>query len=368
MPKFTFDAQRYPTDPGCYLMKDSKSKVIYVGKAKNLRRRLATYFQKRRKRWNIRQLVPRIRDIEVILVTNETESLVLENNLIKHYKPRYNRALKRESSGYYYIVVTDEEFPRFVPFRKHRVNKQLHDLDCQGYRRRFGPYLSVRFRDVLLEYVADKFQIRTCQPMPAKVCLRYHMHHCNGICEQRVTSAENAPAVERAIAFLSHDQTEIVQEMKNQMQAYAESLEFERAKWIRDRVEVLERTLQKQVVERDIDYDEDVIYFSDDAKVVVANVKHGALWHLAFFDLPPKQSKDEAYREFILDQYAEDCPRELVVNRLKAPADIAMSLTTESGSPVRITVPESGDKLDLLKICEVNYKYRTSELIERPSS
>src|SRR5579884_849728 len=106
MMQFDFDPQRYPTQPGCYLMKDAAGKVIYVGKAKNLQRRLTSYFQIRLRRRRLRRLIAEISDVEVIIVNSEVEALVLENNLIKHHKPRYNRMLTDDESGYYYLALT----------------------------------------------------------------------------------------------------------------------------------------------------------------------------------------------------------------------------------------------------------------------
>ena len=176
---FSFDAKRYPTAPGCYLMKDGAGRILYIGKAKSLRHRLSSYFRTTLRERRTRQLVSRIAEIEVILVHSEIEALVLENNLIKQHQPRYNRLLRAEDSGYTYIVLTDEPYPRFAPFRKFRPNLVLGD---EAEARRFGPYLSSHYRDILLEYVNAAFQLRTCQPLGARLCLRFHMHKCSGIC------------------------------------------------------------------------------------------------------------------------------------------------------------------------------------------
>ncbi|HEY3341386.1 MAG TPA: GIY-YIG nuclease family protein, partial [Anaerolineae bacterium] len=154
--KFSFDARRYPAVPGCYLMKNGSGQVIYVGKAKNLRRRLCSYFSAAAY-GKTRRLAAHVRDIEVILVNNETESLILENNLIKRYKPVYNVMLMRDSSGYAYIVLTGERYPRCVIYRKNRANQTLEHIDEVTPSRRFGPYVSRRYRDALLNFVNEYF-------------------------------------------------------------------------------------------------------------------------------------------------------------------------------------------------------------------
>jgi excinuclease ABC subunit C len=362
MTRFDFDAKRYPTQPGCYLMKDAGGQVIYVGKAKNLRRRLGSYFRSpgkggpRRRDRKTARLVAHVADIEVILVNNEAESLILENNLIKEYKPRYNRKLIKEDTGYYYIAVTEEDLPRFVPYRKKRLNKRLKG---QAIGRRFGPYTSFRFREVLLEYVCDNFQIRTCQPMPQRVCLRYHLDKCGGICEQKVSAEAYADAVGQAATFLSREHADLIRHMKSRMWEHVEQLEFEKAQRIRDQVEALENTLEKQVVERDVQHDQDIVYFGE-RKVLVTRAKRGMIQDLRLFDLDPANHYAEACEHFLLSHYAQDGPGELIVNRLRDPGRVEQALAAAYGHRVRITLPTQGVACELFKFCKLNYDYRVS--------
>jgi excinuclease ABC subunit C len=184
-------------------MADAGGQIIYVGKARNLRRRLASYFQPQPAPDRTRQLVSAIASIEVVLVNNETEALVLEHNLIKHHRPRYNRALIDDDTGYFYIALTDEALPRLVPYRKHRSNRALiQGGETVGIARLFGPYVSRDYRDRLLGFVADHCRLRTCAPLPSRVCLRYHLSTCGGICEGKVAAPEYAAAVAAAVALL----------------------------------------------------------------------------------------------------------------------------------------------------------------------
>jgi excinuclease ABC subunit C len=332
-----------------------------VGKAKNLRRRLASYFQRRLKYRRIRRLVEQIRNIEVILVNNETESLVLENNLIKRHRPRYNRALMRAGSGYPYIVLTGEPFPRLLPYHKDRYNPELIQLETLAVERRFGPYLNRRIRDAILEYAIENFGLRTCQPMPKRLCLLYHLGRCCGPCEGRVTDVGYHRAVERAAAFLSTSQhTDLVREMKARMWACAEKLEFERARRIRDQVEALESLLDRQVVERDLDHDQHVIYFGE-THALRMEINRGALHGLALVELAQATADGHG---FLIEYYSRNSPPELIINQLARPTEIEAHLTAANGYPVRITLPADGITAALVELGRRNYHYRLTGLID----
>jgi excinuclease ABC subunit C len=358
MPVFRFNPKRYPTGPGCYLMKDLRGKVIYVGKAKNLRRRLASYFRQNPGYWKVERLVEEIEDIEIILVHNEVESLVLENNLIKRYRPHYNAFLVSDRSSYPYILLTRETFPRFVPFKRHLINKWLKGLKEEDCQRRFGPYLSYHFQQELLSFVAEKFKLRVCDPMPARACLFYHMGKCSAPCEGRIGEVEYALSVEAAADFLSQANTELIQGLKEHMHACADRLEFERAARLKEQITALELGMEMQVVERDIDYDQHVLYFGEE-KALVAELKKGKLLGVELSELERHASYTEACRRFVLTRYMQDqCPPELIVNHLERAAEIENGLSTIHQRPIRITIPGDGPEYELVTLCELNYRYR----------
>ena len=358
MTKFTFEGRRYPTEPGCYLMKNMQGRVIYVGKAKNLRRRLASYFQQRPRQRRIRRLIENIRDIEVILVNNETESLILENNLIKLYHPRYNRALMRAGSGYPYIILSGEDFPRLLPYHKNRFNPELAQVKEHGIAHRFGPYLNRRFRDIILAFTTENFGLRTCQPLPKRLCLLYHMGRCCGPCEGKASRAEYDRAVTAATTFLTTAQhTDLIREMKQRMWAFAEALEFERAQRIRDQVEALESLLNHQIVEQDLDYDQDVIYFGESA-VLVVHLKQGSLQQVSLARLQPTP---KSVADFLLTRYQNHCPPELITNQTGQFDKIEDHLSQSNGYPIRIWQPEDGPAAALLALAERNYNYRSAD-------
>jgi excinuclease ABC subunit C len=356
---FGFDAKHYPQRPGCYLMKDAQGYILYVGKSKNLRRRLSSYFGSRKKGWRTRRLVARVAEIEVIIVNNEVESLVLENNLVKHHQPRFNRMLMGDATGYPYIVLTEEEYPRFFAYKVGRVNRELEGAQVSAIALRFGPYVSSRFRDTLLDYVNDTFRIRTCLTMPDRACLRYHIARCDGICERKVSADAYAEAVEQAVTFLSRQHTDLIRQMKNQMTAYAERLDFERASRIKKQLEALEVTLEKQIVERDVDIDQDVIYFGE-RKALVMHIKRGAVLGLELLDLDLTTDYTEACERFILSHYRQDSPDGLIVSELRDPRRVEQLFTAACQRSISVRLANSGVDGELMQLCKQNYAYRTS--------
>jgi excinuclease ABC subunit C len=270
MPRFAFNPTRYPSGPGCYLMLDAAGTVLYVGKAKNLRRRLTSHFRPMPLAGRRSRLLAAVADIDLILVSNETEALILENKLIKLHKPPANRVLLDADEGYFYIALTAEDLPRLVAYRKNRINKELERGGAMtAVSRCFGPYVNRRFRDALLAFVADHFQIRTCAPLPSEVCLRYHLGACGGVCERRVSVGDYSRAVADTVGFLSRRHGELIRHMKRQMAECAAQLRFEQASRIKRHVELLEGALEPQVVERDVRHDQEVLHFEADTVLVL---------------------------------------------------------------------------------------------------
>lgn len=355
MPEFVFEPARYPSKPGCYLMRDASGTILYVGKAKHLRRRLASYFGNRPQDWKTRELVKHVASIEVIIVNNETESLILENNLIKLHKPPYNRMLVPDDTGYFYIALTDEALPRLVPYRKHRINKPMGDSEAE---RRFGPYLNRRFRDTLLTYVMDTHQLRNCNPLPKRVCLRYHLGTCGGVCEGYVSAEDYADAVKRAIVFLSRSHTDVLRQMEQQLKTCMDVLEFERAQRLKAHIDALRSALQRQIVERDVSYDQDVVYFGEDG-VCVTEIRRGAVLGVEFIAM------DVSREAFFATRYARESPKELIVNELPDVTGVAEALRASNGCKISVTVPKRGVKVALLRLCEQNYAYRVGAGLDK---
>jgi excinuclease ABC subunit C len=358
---FFFDSARFPGQPGCYLMKNRRGTVIYVGKAKNLRERLSSYFHSHQRDARTAQMVRRVRDIEIILVNSEFESLVLENNLIKFYKPHYNARLIANNSGYFYIIQTTEKYPRLLPYMRSAYSKEIERIGGNAVDKRYGPYLSRRFRDLLLEFVIDHFGIRTCSVLPRKVCLRYEIQRCCGACAGLVTNAQYLERLADAAVFLSYEKADMVEHtldmMRQHMQAHAERLEYEAAQRIYDRIQAIEKLRLKQIVERNLTFDQDVLYFGEQA-VLVMQLRKGAVlqfnWHRLEGDMEPERRREV----FLLRHYRQKSPHELIVNAGEFWIDIEQILSEKNKKPVRIVKAGTEEDIDLMKLCQLNYDYR----------
>ena len=357
MVQFQFRPKTYPTKPGCYLLKDYRGRILYAGKAKNLRSRLASYFRAQPEDRHVRALGRRVSSVEVMLVNNQTESLILENALIDRLRPPFNRLLWRADRGYPYIVLTEEEYPRLVPYHKNRLNRELGDA---GIRQLLGPYLSHRFRQHVLDFVRDRYQLRTCTALPQNLCLRFHVNKCSGVCEGAVSADQYAADVRRASEFLSTSRhVDVIREMKREMGVHADKLEFERAQRLKELIDVLESALEKQVIERDVPYDQHVLYFGDH-HVLVTAISRGMVWGMTLFDLEPASDHDEACQRFVLSRYATNCPQELIVNKIGDSSRLAETLSAANGHDVRFTLPDSRMAQELLRLCQINYEYRVT--------
>lgn len=357
---FMFKAGDYPEKPGCYLMRDEQDRLLYVGKSKNLRSRLRSYFHTNHKSKRLRELVANIARIEVLLVNNETESLLLENNLIKIHKPPYNRALKKDNSGYAYLMLTDEEIPRLAVHYRDRRETEERIAATAAPGKRFGPFASARFRNELLEFVADHYKLRSCTKLPKRACLLYHIGRCGGICEGHMSREEYIEQV-RQVSELLFDGSKValVARMYAQMTEYAEQLKFEKAQNMLSHIRNLEKTPEKQIVDRETDLMQEVLYFGEDT-VLVAKVQQGMLRELQLHGLDG--GGEAACDRFLIRRYREQqLPDELIVNRIADPAAVRRALrrpADRSRPALVITQPKRGLKHSLLQLCKQNYEFR----------
>lgn len=391
---FAFKAGDYPMRPGCYIMKDASGRILYVGKSKCLRNRLQSYFYQNPANKRLRELVAEIASIEVILVNNETESLLLENNLIKIHKPPYNRALKRDNSGYAYLTLTQERIPRLEVFYRDRREQGSYSKHAayagqaaaaeqvavaeQGRQscgkaqvappQRFGPYASARFRNQVLEFVADHYKLRTCTTMPRRVCLLYHIGRCSGICEGMISEADYMESVRQASELLfSGDK--LTAAMYRKMEEYAERLQFEKADNILRHIRLLEKIPEKQIVDRETDLNQEVLYFGEEA-VMIAKVQLGMLRDFVLQELE-RGYGETACDRFLVSRYRErPRPDELIVNRIADPEAVKRALRKPGARgerAMRITQPKRGLKYALLRLCKDNYEYRMRQREGGPS-
>lgn len=336
---FVFESRRYPKTPGCYVMRDSRGRVLYVGKAKSLRDRLSSYFQGTPELGRTRRLVRSVASVEVILLSTEAESLVLEDTLIKRHRPPYNRARLDEEDGYYYIGQTDEVWPRLVPFRKHRINKRLGQAPPA---RAFGPYVSRHYRDALLKLANETYGLRACDVLPSRACFLYELGRCQAPCEGHVTPAGYARVLRGAGGFLARKPSAVLAHVRREMEEHAEGLEFERAKWARDLLVRLEGAMAKQIVERQVGHDQDVIWFGP-RRALVMKIERGAVVGFESHEMAGATPS-----EFVASHYAGAGPQEIILTpgtRVQVPG-------------VKVTYATRGVESELLRLCEMNYRYR----------
>ncbi|MBD2846975.1 GIY-YIG nuclease family protein [Paenibacillus sp. IB182496] len=360
MPGFRFEPARYPERPGCYLMKDKAGRILYVGKSKSLRSRLRSYFGRPQERRRLRELVETVADIEIMLVGNEAESLILENNLIKLHQPPFNRALKKDNSGYAYLKLTDEALPRLDVHYRDRRRAGTASESARGAASgevRFGPYLSSAFRSGVMDFINDHFKLRTCSELPRRACLLYHIKRCSGVCGGHISEADYLRDVRSAAELLENGGARLLPAMQERMGRYAKRLEFEKAANMLHHIRNLERRAPVQIVDRELTYDQDIVYIGE-REALVATVQEGMLRDFTVHALDA--AAIEPGDDFLIARYRGERPKEIIVNRL-ADRDRVAALLRRRGAPVRLSVPRRGPKLRLLELCKENLAYRMAQ-------
>ncbi|MBT8507329.1 excinuclease ABC subunit C [Methanomicrobiaceae archaeon CYW5] len=336
------DYRSLPDLPGCYLYKDDDGTVIYVGKAKNLKKRVASYFTKSDHDPKTAALIRSIRDIDYIVTDTEVEALILENSLIKRYRPKYNIDLK-DSKSYAFISLSDGPFPRIGIARGK-----------QGSGTRFGPFVSGKERDHVLQVVKKTFKLRSCRRMPKRPCLRYHIGTCSAPCKGTISEETYAIQVGRAEEVLKGNAAGLIRSLEEEMMALSRDQEFERALDIRDQIQAIRHLSTRQHIDRKKRTDEDIISYT-----VRQNVVYLMLFSVFKGTLGEKQEfifdyKDGAVDEFLVQYYSEyEPPSELI---LPEPPEEALQefLSEQKGRKVLITIPLKGEKKNLLDLVDRN--------------
>ena len=354
-----------PPNPGVYLMKDDAGKVLYVGKATSLARRVRDYFGPNAKLHAMTPgLMPHVRDVDYIITDNEVEALILENNLVKRHKPRYNVKLK-DDKRYPYLKVTGETFPRISMIR-------TVERDGAKY---FGPYVHAKATRQTLKEITKAFPIRTCDlnieegKANHRPCLDFHIGRCLGPCAGLVDKEEYQEVCKGVCFFLKGNGKVILKELAEKMKAAASQLDFERAAQIRDRIEGIQRILEKQKVSSSDGEDQDVIGFyqkADEACVQIFMVRGGKLIDREHFFLTGSEesSPAEILTAFV-EQYYQDAsfvPGVVILqNDLEMPEAIKAWLETKRGASVNFHVPQRGKKLNMVQMAARNAK----DILER---
>lgn len=340
-----------PDKPGCYQYFDEKGTIIYVGKAKNLKRRVSSYFNKEHDNNKTRVLVKQIRDIKYIVVNTEEDALLLENNLIKQYRPRYNVLLKDDKT-YPSITVKNEYFPRV--FQTRNIVK-----DGSQY---YGPYPSVYTAKVMLQMLKELYPLRTCKyPLTPEsiaagkydVCLEYHIKCCKGPCVGLQSQEEYQNNISEIKEILRGNISQISKHLYEEMQALAAELKFEEAQKIKEKYEVIENYRSKSTVVTPLLHNIDVFSFAENEKSAYINFMHignGAIVQAYTFEY--KKRLDETKEELLslgiveMRDRFKSTAREIII-----PFEVEMELGN-----VSFTVPQRGDKKKLLELSEMNVK------------
>ena len=359
-----------PTSPGVYQHKDAEGKVLYVGKAKNLRSRVRSYFQEGRPREaKTEALVRKIADVEVIVTDTEVESLLLEDNLIKKIKPRYNVLLKDDKS-YPYICIKKERFPRVFPTRKVRRDGSLY----------FGPYTDARAMKLVLKTIKDLFKLRSCalhlnqaaiEAGKYQPCLDYHIQKCAAPCVGYETEAHYDSTIRQITALLNGKTSELEALLTGEMQRLATEKQFEEAAEVRDRLKALRTYSQKQKVVTDPEVDRDLFAIALDRE---ADAGVGVLFKVREGKIIGREHKivrgiegaedGEILQRIVEGYYANAAflPNEVFLASELSDASVVEALLREKkGRKVEVRTPQRGEKVDLMNMVEANARLLLGE-------
>ena len=341
-----------PGRPGVYRYYDKNGKIIYVGKAKNLKKRVSSYFNKEHDSGKLRVLVKKIADIQFIVTETELDALLLENNLIKKFQPRYNVMLKDDKT-YPWLCIKKEPFPRVFPTR-HVIN------DGSEY---FGPYASVKMMNTLLDIIRQLYPLRTCsynltpkniEKKKFKVCLQYHIGNCLGPCEGLQTEDDYMETLDQVRNLIKGNLNKVIENLKRIMKGYAKELQFERAQQVKEKIEILEKYKSKSVIVNPRINNVDVVSVLDAGDVAYVNylkVVQGSVMQSHTVEV--KKKLDETQEEILvlamtdLRQRFESTSKEIILPfKVPFPAE-----------EVKITIPQRGEKKQLLDLSQRNAWY-----------
>ncbi|MFG6332935.1 MAG: excinuclease ABC subunit UvrC [Lachnospiraceae bacterium] len=359
----TFDIEeelkKLPSKPGVYLMHDERDAIIYVGKAVSLKNRVRQYFQSsRNKGVKIEQMVTHIARFEYIITDSELEALVLECNLIKEHRPKYNTMLMDDKAYPFIKVTAQEDYPRVMLARQMRKDRAKY----------FGPYTSAGAVKDTIDLIHKLYGIRTCNKALPKMqgkerpCLNYHIHQCPAPCQGYITKEEYAEAVKKALSFLGGNYSPILKELEEKMQAASENLQFEKAIEYRELLNSVGKIAQKQKITSSHMEDKDVVAMAsdqEDAVVQIFFIREGRLIGRDHFCLhiAGEDDQEAVLTAFLKQFYAGTpyIPRELVIQyEIREKELIEEWLSSRRGQRVHIHVPRKGEKEKLVELALKN--------------
>lgn len=357
------ELKKLPRSPGVYIMHDKTDEIIYVGKAISLRNRVRQYFQKStNKTAKIEQMVSKISYFEYIVTDSELEALILECNLIKEHRPRYNTMLKDDKSYPYIKVTVGEEYPRIIMARD--VKRSASDKS-----RYFGPYTSAGAVKDTIELLRKLYKIRTCnRSLPKDIgkkrpCLNYHIRQCYAPCMGYISPEEYRKSIDEALKFLGGHYGDIIKSLEKKMYAASEKMEFEEAAEYRDLLASVKKIAQKQKITSEHGIDRDIIAYAidnDEAVVQVFFMREGKLMGREHFYIRvPADGKSTLLSSFIKQYYSGTpfVPKELIVSEeIEDGEVISEYLSIKRGNKVKIIHPLAGEKYKMIELAEKNAK------------
>ena len=342
-----------PEKPGCYLMKNKDNIVIYVGKAKNLKRRVNSYFNKIHT-GKTKALVSNITDFEYIITNSETESLILEINLIKRYNPKYNILLKDDKT-YPYIVLTNEKYPSLKIVRSKQRKKIKGKV--------FGPFPGVTSAKNTVNLINRIYPLKKCDKLKKKVCLYYHINECLGYCEKKVSAEVIGDMLKDITKILNGDYKFLTKKLEEEMDKYSNNLEYEKALEMKSLIEDIKHTISKQIIVSNVKYNFDVfgLYEIDNFLAIeTLFIREGVVIGKVNKIINDYVDLEDAYIRYIIDFYDKyPLPKKIIANDIKGVMDIERVLD------VKIQVPIKGDIKQILNMSNVNAEISSKEKIER---
>ena len=332
-----------PDNPGCYLYKDNIGEIIYVGKAKNLKNRVKSYFTGTHNK-KTQTLVSKIEDLEYIIVNSEKEALLLENNLIKKYRPYFNIRLKDDKS-YPYLMITKEEHPRLLMTRKYKKNnKNIY----------FGPYVDIKSATEVKKILDKIYPLRKCNPVEKRPCMYYQIGECIGPCAKKITTDDYKMQISKIKSFLTGNTKEILSDLRTKMQDHIKNLEFEAAGQIHSYIKSIEVSVQNQVVADSTNVDRDYIGFSFNDEYICIQIFLSRLGNIIerkveYFNL--YDNPEEIIYSYLLQYYAlNKLPKEIYVD------DIDENLLSDVVD-CKIIIPKRGNHRKILDTVKENATY-----------
>ena len=358
---FDFDEElkKLPGKPGVYLMHGQKDEIIYVGKAISLKNRVRQYFQNSRNLTpKIRQMVSHISRFEYIITDSELEALVLECNLIKEYRPKYNTMLTDDKTYPYIKVTVNEDYPRILFSRQMKKDKARY----------FGPYTSAGAVKDTIELLKKLYGIRSCsRVLPRDIgigrpCLYHHIGQCDAPCQGLISKADYRKKIQNALHFLGGDYRPVVEELTRKMQEASDAMEYEKAKEYRDLIYSVRQIMEKQKVTSSQMEDRDVIGFAragNEAVVQIFFIRNGRLIGRDHYYLTgvEQETRSQVMTSFVKQFYAEcpSVPRELMLQEDIEDKEIILQwLSGRRGQKVTVTVPKKGQKERLVELAAKN--------------